>query len=64
MVDITSCTAALHLCLLAWAMQWVVDIPEIVNKAVKINREKVQRIANKKKQDEIVNEIYCKFIQA
>ncbi len=48
---------------LAWAMRWVVDNPEIVNEAAKINREKVQRIANKKEQDKIVNEIYRELIE-
>ena len=47
---------------LACAMQWIVDNPEIVKDAAKINREKIQKLANKKEQDEIVNDIYCKLI--
>lgn len=48
---------------LSRAMQWVVDNPEIVREAAKINREKVQQIANKKEQDLIVNEIYRELIE-
>lgn len=48
---------------LAWAMRWVVDNPEIVENASRINREKVKKIANKKVQDKIVNKIYCELIR-
>lgn len=47
---------------LACAMHWIVNNPEIVKEAAKINREKIQKLANKKEQNEIVNEIYCKLI--
>lgn len=48
---------------LSRAMQWVIDNPEIVREAAKINHERVQQIANKEKQDEIVNEIYRKLME-